>query len=134
MKQLLSILAILTFTLGSSLKADVGLSDGMDTMARKLYHELAELPLENLLISPLSIFSAMGLLQRGAPKGSRTQLQLHIATMGRFVSIHGENIVDTFSAVGKGMDWMHCQRCYKIMRALKPPLKCQKGLRPTKPH
>ena len=85
MKQLLSILATFAFTLGSSLKTDVRLSEGMDTMARKLYHELADLP-ENLLISPLSIFSAMGLLQRGAPKGSRTQLQLHIATMGRFVS------------------------------------------------
>jgi len=81
MKQLLSILATFAFTLGSSLKTDVRLSEGMDTMARKLYHELADLP-ENLLISPLSIFSAMGLLQRGAPKGSRTQLQLHIATMG----------------------------------------------------
>ena len=84
MKQLLSLLATFTFTLGSSLKTDVRLSEGMDTMARKLYHELVDLP-ENLLISPLSIFSAMGLLQRGAPKGSRTQLQLHIATMGRFV-------------------------------------------------
>jgi len=81
MKQLLSLLATFTFTLGSSLKTDVRLSEGMDTMARKLYHELVDLP-ENLLISPLSIFSAMGLLQRGAPKGSRTQLQLHIATMG----------------------------------------------------
>ena len=86
MKQLLSILATFAFALSSSLKTDVRLSQGMDTMARKLYKELADLP-ENLLISPLSIFSAMGLLQRGAPKGSRTQLQLHIATMGRFVSM-----------------------------------------------
>ena len=84
MKQLLPILA--TLTLGSSLNTDVRLSHGMDTMARKLYKELVDLP-DNLLISPLSIFSAMGLLQRGAPKGSRTQLQLHIATMGRCVTM-----------------------------------------------
>ena len=82
--KLLSILA--TLALCSSLNTDVRLTDGMDTMARKLYKELVDFP-DNLLISPLSIFSAMGLLQRGAPKGSRTQLQLHIATMGRFVLI-----------------------------------------------
>jgi len=79
MKQLLPILA--TLSLVSSLNTDVRLSRGMDTMAGKLYKELVDLP-DNLIISPLSIFSAMGLLQRGAPKGSRTQLQLHIATMG----------------------------------------------------
>ena len=55
--------------------ADVRLSKGMDTMARKVYAELVDLP-DNMVISPLSIFTAMGLLQRGAPKGSRTRLQL----------------------------------------------------------
>ena len=84
MKQLLPILA--TLNLGCSLNTNVRLSHGMDTMARKLYQELVYLP-DNLLISPLSIFFAMGLLQRGAPKGSRTQLQLHIATMGRCVTM-----------------------------------------------
>ena len=64
--------------------ADVRLSKGMDTMARKVYAELVDLP-DNMVISPLSIFTAMGLLQRGAPEGSRTRLQLHIATMGRLV-------------------------------------------------
>ena len=82
MRQLISIMA--TFAFSSSLNTDVRLSHGMETMARKLYKELVDLP-DNLLISPLSIFSAMGLLQRGAPKGSRTQLQLHIATMGRCI-------------------------------------------------
>ena len=83
MKLYILILAMFAF---SSIvhSADVRLSKGMDTMARKVYAELVDLP-DNMVISPLSIFTAMGLLQRGAPEGSRTRLQLHIATMGRLV-------------------------------------------------
>ena len=94
-------------TLGSGLTTDVRLSQGMDTMARKLYQELVDLP-ENLLISPLSIFSAMSLLQMGAPRGSRTQLQLHIATMGRLVTSTTtvNSCITIFSAVVKRMGWM----------------------------
>ena len=94
--------ASFAITLGSGLTTDVRLSQGMDTMARKLYQELVDLP-ENLLISPLSIFSAMSLLQMGAPRGSRTQLQLHIATMGRLVTSTTtvNSCITIFSAVVK---------------------------------
>ena len=83
MKLLILILAMFAFN-SIVHSADVRLSKGMDTMARKVYAELVDLP-DNMVISPLSIFTAMGLLQRGAPEGSRTRLQLHIATMGRLV-------------------------------------------------